>query len=132
MSQMHEMQRRIYYHHTDAGGIVYHAKYFDFCEEGRMEYFHARGLDLFLLQNNHSCHFVAVKAEINWKASAFLNDVITVKTKLREIRRSSSLFEHTIERDGKLLADILITMVCIDDDHKVKQVPADLKAALLR
>ncbi|MEO1924091.1 MAG: hotdog domain-containing protein, partial [Nautiliaceae bacterium] len=33
------MQKRIYYNHTDAGGIVYHSNYITFCEQARSEYF---------------------------------------------------------------------------------------------
>jgi acyl-CoA thioester hydrolase len=37
---------RVYYHHTDAGGVVYHGTYLDFMEAARIELLHALGFDL--------------------------------------------------------------------------------------
>ena len=37
---------RVYYHHTDAGGVVYHGTYLDFMEAARIELLAALGLDL--------------------------------------------------------------------------------------
>ena len=37
---------RVYYHHTDAGGVVYHGTYLDFMEAARIELLAAIGFDL--------------------------------------------------------------------------------------
>ena len=33
------MKMRVYYEDTDAGGVVYHSKYLNFCERARSELF---------------------------------------------------------------------------------------------
>ena len=35
----HRLRIRIYYAHTDFSGVVYHARYLEFFERGRIEYF---------------------------------------------------------------------------------------------
>ncbi|HXK45150.1 MAG TPA: acyl-CoA thioesterase, partial [bacterium] len=36
--------KKIYYHDTDAGGVVYYANYLKFFEEGRTQYFEENGI----------------------------------------------------------------------------------------
>ena len=129
---MHERKRRIYYHDTDAGGIVYHANYLRFCEESRMELFLERGLNVADISKEHKCHFVTVHSVINWRAPAYLNEVITVKSKIGKINRSSMLLHHQIERDGKLLSEIDITLVCVSlGQNKATRLPDELRKALM-
>ena len=35
---------RVYYDSTDAGGVVYHSRYLDFCERARTEFLRSRGI----------------------------------------------------------------------------------------
>jgi len=37
------LKRKIYYHDTDAGGVVYYARYLEFLEDGRTEFLASRG-----------------------------------------------------------------------------------------
>ena len=37
------MEKRIYYHDTDAGGIVYYGQYLCYLEEARTEFLETRG-----------------------------------------------------------------------------------------
>ena len=50
------MKIKIYYKHTDLGGIVYHSNYIDFCEMARSELFFKEGKSPMIGE----CHF-AVK-----------------------------------------------------------------------
>jgi len=40
------MQKKIYYHHTDSGSVVYYANYLNFLEEARTEFFAERGFSI--------------------------------------------------------------------------------------
>ena len=35
---------RVYYDSTDAGGVVYHSKYLDFCERARTEFLRSKNI----------------------------------------------------------------------------------------
>jgi len=50
---------RVYYEDTDAGGVVYHSNYLNFCERARSELFFQKELSP-VLQNGH---FVARKLD---------------------------------------------------------------------
>jgi len=38
------MEKQIYYHDTDAGGVVYYGRYLNYLEEARTEFLVQRGL----------------------------------------------------------------------------------------
>ena len=40
------MKKKIYYHDTDCGGVVYYSNYLKFLEEARTEFFAAKGLSI--------------------------------------------------------------------------------------
>ena len=44
------MEKRIYYHDTDAGGIVYYGQYLCYLEEARTEFLEKQGLSVRLLK----------------------------------------------------------------------------------
>ena len=45
------IKKKIYYHDTDSGGVVYYANYLKHLEEARTEYFLTKGIDLKELAN---------------------------------------------------------------------------------
>ncbi|MFA5101034.1 MAG: acyl-CoA thioesterase, partial [Candidatus Omnitrophota bacterium] len=42
----HILEKKVYYHDTDAGGVVYYGNYLKFLEEGRTEFCIERGFDV--------------------------------------------------------------------------------------
>ncbi|MFA6281569.1 MAG: YbgC/FadM family acyl-CoA thioesterase, partial [Candidatus Omnitrophota bacterium] len=75
------MQKRIYYHDTDCGGVVYYANYLKYLEEARTEYMRERGLDLKELAGT-GLLFVVKKVEIEYKSPARYADLLEISTKL--------------------------------------------------
>ena len=47
----HRCEYRVYYEDTDAGGIMYHARYINWCERARIEFMMALGLSCSELAN---------------------------------------------------------------------------------
>ena len=60
------MKIKIYYHHTDCGGVVYYAKYLEFLEEARTEFFDHRGI-LVKELIKQGVLFVDARQEIDYK-----------------------------------------------------------------
>jgi acyl-CoA thioester hydrolase len=60
------MKFKIYYHHTDCGGVVYYANYLEFLEEARTEFFVARGI-LIPELIRQGRFFVVARQEIDYK-----------------------------------------------------------------
>ena len=106
---------RVYYEDTDAGGVVYHARYLAFFERARTEML--RQLDISqqkLLQEGIA--FVVKKMDISYDFPARLDDMLTISTQVEQIRKASIIFKQTILNQNKQIisnADVIIACVNI-------------------
>ncbi len=118
------MEFRIYYEDTDAGGVVYHARYLGFFERGRTEFFRDRGLSVHQLHEEGS-FFPVVRMEIDFRFPARLDDLVRVETEMVEAGKTSFIMLQRLVRvdDHKLLAEGRVTLVCVDTDMKPKRLP---------
>ncbi|MCX8649338.1 tol-pal system-associated acyl-CoA thioesterase [Gilliamella sp. B2776] len=104
---------RVYYEDTDAGGVVYHARYLAFYERARTEML--RQLDINqhkLLQEGIA--FVVKKMDISYDFPARLDDMLTISTQVEQIRKASIIFKQTILNQNKQIisnADVVIACV---------------------
>lgn len=121
------MEFRIYYEDTDAGGVVYHARYLGFFERGRTEFFRDRGLSVHDLHEQGSI-FPVVRMEIDFRSPARLDDLVRVETKLVEAGRTSFVMQQrlVLVSDGKLLTEGRVTLVCVGAEMKPKRLPQTL------
>lgn len=125
------MDVRIYYEDTDAGGVVYHANYIKYMERARTEYFRGHGYFVAELANNGFV-FPVVRLEINFKAPALHDDLLSVTTTPIRVGGSSITFCQKIIRhsDGKLLVEGQVTLACISPSLKARRIPSEIRALL--
>lgn len=124
------IERRIYYHHTDAGGVMYYGNYFSLLEEGRVEFLRSRGVST----GEYAVKgivFPVVSVDIKYKSPARYGDIVKIFTKVDKIGNSSMHFAQEIKRDDKLLVEAKTVWVCIGPDFKTVPVPAAIKKAIL-
>lgn len=124
------LEKKIYYHDTDAGGVVYYANYLKHLEEGRTECCASLGIDTGKLAKE-GIFFVVAHVEIDYKSSARYGDTVKVNTRIEKVGRSSAHFLQTITRDEALLITSRITWVCVNTSFKPISIPKDTKQALL-
>jgi tol-pal system-associated acyl-CoA thioesterase len=80
---------RVYYQHTDAGGVVFHANYFSFMECARTELLQSQGFDLGELARRDRVLFVVHSAQIAYHKPALLNDLLTVTARVKHVGRAA-------------------------------------------
>lgn len=119
------MQIRVYYEDTDAGGIVYHSNYLNFCERARSEYFFRKDM----LPIVDGAHFVVRKMGCDFIKSAKFGDVLEVTTKVTQMRGSSFELFHEIYKDTELLFSTTVLLVLVVDG-KVKRLTKDIQNLL--
>ncbi len=117
------MKIRIYYEDTDAGGIVYHSRYLNFCERARSELF---------FKNNRSphiggCHFAIKNLNANFVKFAILGDMLEVKTEVKKIKNASVELLHDIVREDQLIFRMSVTLVFLCKDARIGKIPEDVK-----
>ncbi|PSM51733.1 acyl-CoA thioesterase [Campylobacter blaseri] len=88
------MKLRVYYEDTDAAGIVYHANFIKFCERARSELFFSSNIQAFTKNR----HFVVTSINAKFIKTAFLGDILEIKSKAKEIKKASIIIEQNIYR----------------------------------
>lgn len=119
---------RAYYGDTDAGGVVYHTRYIEFCERARYEFF-AEVVKMDLLDLvAQGIVFAVVRVEIDYRRPGKLGDRLRVESVPIELKRASMRVAHRIVRevDGVLLSDLIVDLVCLDRNFKPQAIPAEI------
>ncbi|MWN31558.1 tol-pal system-associated acyl-CoA thioesterase [Gilliamella sp. Pra-s65] len=106
---------RVYYEDTDAGGVVYHARYLAFYERARTEILRQFNINQqMLLQEGIA--FVVKKMDIGYHFPARLDDMLSIETCIGQVRKASIVFKQTIFNQNNQVistADVLIACVNI-------------------
>ena len=118
---------RIYYEDTDAGGIVYHANYLKFAERARTELLRHLGYDHKKVMDEYGLILVVRHVEIDFRASAKLDDLLEVRTESSSIGNTSIGLKQEVYRGDKLLADLKVTVVAISKEGKAMRLPPHLR-----
>ena len=124
------MERKIFYHDTDAGGVVYYANYLKYLEEARTEFLEARGLGVqpFLKRGL----FYAVRScNIVYKAPARYGETIVCDACIEKMTGVQILFRQRIwdKATDKTLVEADVTLVCLSQDFKPRPIPEDIRKA---
>ena len=121
---------RVYYADTDAGGVVYHARYLDFAERARTEMMRLADDNENYRTNGKGIVFVVRAAEIDYRKPAVLDDVLTVRTQVIELGGASFKIEQQICRTETILALLRITLVCVREMGHPSRMPESLREKL--
>lgn len=115
---------RVRYGETDQMGVVYYGNYALYIEEGRTEWLRELGFSYKWMEENNIM-LPVVHLSIDYKASAFYDDLITVETSLEEIPNVKIKFHYKIYNEQeKLLATAKTTLVFIDKTTgKIRKAP---------
>jgi tol-pal system-associated acyl-CoA thioesterase len=122
---------RVYYQHTDAGGMVFHANYLSFMECARTELLQSVGFDLGELARRDQVLFVVHSAQIAYHKPALLNDALTVTAKVARVSRARLEFEQSVRRGEEVLASARLTLACVSaKSHRLIPVPEPIRKIL--
>ncbi|GMK40621.1 thioesterase [Paenibacillus sp. CCS19] len=113
----------------DVNGHVNNAKYLEYLEWGREEWYEANKLHYETLMGL-GVQTVTVNITINYRKECKQGDRLTVTTEPQSIGRSSYVLRQEIVNDrGELCADALVTSVTMDiETRKSRTVPDELRA----
>jgi acyl-CoA thioester hydrolase len=127
------IERRVCYADTDAGGVVYYGHYLRFLEEGRTEFLRERGISLKAL-HEQGRFIPVIRVEIDYKAPAFLDELIRVETWVLERTGATATMGQKILRaeNGKAILEAKVTLAFIDPKKGARRWPPELQEALDR
>ena len=125
MDGWHETEIRVRYAETDQMGIVHHANFLIWFETGRSELCRSKGFSYKEMEEQDNALMVVAESYCRYKSPAHYEDVLTIRTKVIDIRSRSLRFFYEIYRssDEMLIAEGETLHVVTDKDKKVRSLP---------
>jgi len=131
----HRHRVRVRYAETDQMGVVYHANYLVYMEEGRTRMMESLGFRYGELEAR-GVGLAVHKAEVEYRAPARYDEWLEVRTRITRVRSASVSFRYEIlrEADGTLLATGRTDLACLALDREprsVRTLPDDVRAPMV-
>ncbi|NDW04261.1 tol-pal system-associated acyl-CoA thioesterase [Jiella pacifica] len=122
----HRLDVRIYFEDTDFSGVVYHARYLHFLERGRSDFLRLKGIghrQLAAGEFGAPMAFAVRRMEIDFLRPARIDDVVSVKTRTRQLGGARILLDQKILRGEELLLEANVKVAVISPDGKPMRMP---------
>lgn len=121
---------RVYYEDTDAGQVVYHARYLHFMERARTEWLRAIGIEQDQVREAHQVIFVVIESQLKWLKPAKFNDLLVVSVENVRVGKASLSFEQRVWRQGDAPSETLVSATVKAaavraDSLKAVRIPSD-------
>lgn len=130
----HRLVQRVYYEDTDFSGVVYHARYLHFMERGRTDYLRLLGVEqgsLILEEDREGLVFVVHRMEIDFKAPARMDDILTILTSTEKAGGAKMILNQEIRRGDQLLISARVIIAVINAAGRPRRLPEALAARFL-
>jgi acyl-CoA thioester hydrolase len=135
-AEVFETRFRVRYAETDQMGVVYHSNFVIWFEVGRVEMMRQLGFTYREMEEHDGTHIAVVDVRCRYKAPARYDDMVTVRTRLLNVRDSLLHFGYEIVRqdEGTVLAEGETVHIVVDSEFKriplpQRYMPSFLKAA---
>lgn len=104
---------RVYWEDTDAGGVVYHARYVAFMERARSEWLRGLGQQQEDIRTRGGQVFVVRAMTLDFHRPARLDDALAVSVQVTQCRRASLVMLQEVRREGELLASAQVRLAAV-------------------
>lgn len=131
--QRHVLPVRVYFEDTDAGGIVYHASYVRYCERGRTDFLRLMGSEARAMfdgsDSREPAIFVVRRMNMDFIRPGFMDDLLMVETRVKDIGGASVTLLQSVLREGKRIFEADVTIVLISKSGKPLRLSDRVRAA---
>ncbi|MDR7029390.1 tol-pal system-associated acyl-CoA thioesterase [Rhizobium rosettiformans] len=130
---VHHLIQRVYYEDTDFSGAVYHARYLHFMERARTDYLRCLGVEQSNLfaSSDEGLAFMVHRMEIDFKAPARMDDIVTVLTRTEKAGGAKMILEQEIRRGDQLLIVAKVIIAVVNRHGRPRRLPEDLARQFL-
>lgn len=104
---------RVYWEDTDAGGVVYHARYVAFMERARTEWMRALGYGQETMRTGGGQVFVVRAMGLDFLGPARLDDELATTVELVQCRRASLVMAQTVMRGDQVLVAAQVRLAAV-------------------
>lgn len=114
---------RIFFEDTDAGGVVYHANYLRYMERARSDMLRLAGIDQRGALEQGEGVYAVVRARIDYRRPARLDDDLTVVSRVGDIAAASVTIGQDIMRGEDLISQGEVTVAFLSSAGRPKRQP---------
>jgi acyl-CoA thioester hydrolase len=127
-----ETRFRVRYHETDAMGVVHHAAYITWFEEGRSAFTRALGYPYARMEADGVSLAIA-EMTARYHMPARYDEEVIVVTCLKEFLSRGLVFTYEVRRaaDGLLLVSGSSKQISVDADGRVRRIPDDMRVRIM-
>ena len=135
MPRPHELSLRVRYSETDQMGIVHHASYLIYLEEGRTALMRDLGFPYDEVERR-GLGMAVRRVEVRYRVAARYGDILIVRTSVERFRGASILYVYEVvrESDEELLATGSAEVACLTlrEGFRPAPLPDDIRTGLER
>jgi acyl-CoA thioester hydrolase len=121
-----EIQIRVRYAETDRMGLLHHANYLVYFEQGRTELLRAQGVSYKDLEDQGFL-LVLTRVEVKYRRPARYDDLLTLRTIVQRITSVRIDHRYEVLCDRQLLAEGASTLACVDRTGRPQALPDFLR-----
>ncbi|HLO50717.1 MAG TPA: thioesterase family protein [Kamptonema sp.] len=134
-SRWFEYRVRVFPHHTDYGGIVWHGTYLAWMEEARVECLRSIGIE-YADWVDQGLELPVVELSVRYHLPVQMGQTVAVKTRIKSSLGVRLVWDYEIQSpDGQeLYVTAQVTLVGVDREKGkiMRQLPATVQAALAK
>ena len=135
MPKPHELELRVRYSETDQMGVVHHASYLVYMEEGRTALMRELGFPYDSVERR-GLGMAVRQVEVRYRSAARYGDRLVVRTSVERFRGASIRYSYEMVRAGdrELLATAMAEVACLSlsGGFRPTPIPDDIREALER
>ena len=122
---------RVRYAETDQMGVVWHGHYLAWFEVGRTDLLRHQGMTYRELETE-GLRLPVIEAELRFLRPARYDDVLEIRTRVREVRGATVRFDYEVHRPGTEgpLATGATAHAAVDVEGRVRRLPETLRRLL--
>ncbi|OGP58810.1 MAG: hypothetical protein A2162_05855 [Deltaproteobacteria bacterium RBG_13_52_11b] len=126
-----DFEIRVRYAETDQMGVAYYANYLVWFEVGRAEFCREKGF-IYADLEKLGYRLAVTDAKCHYRNSARYDDLVIVRTRLKELNKRMISFGYQILRKDQeeLIAEGETRHICLDSTNKPKSLPEAFLAQL--
>ncbi|HEA84254.1 MAG TPA: acyl-CoA thioesterase [Thermodesulfobacterium geofontis] len=121
-----EVNYRVIYGDTDCGNVMYYGNYLRLFEIGRTELIRSTGLSYKEIEEEKGIILPVVEVFAKYRAPAKYDDLLTIKTSLKELKTHKIVFEYKIFKNTTLLTEGYTVHVPINREGKIVKFPENI------
>jgi len=134
MPTPHELELRVRYSETDQMGVVHHAGYLVYMEEGRTALMRQLGFPYEEVEARGFAMAVR-RVDVRYRTALRYGDVVRVETRVERFRSASIQYAYELKRvaDGEVVATGAVEVACLDvrgGGFRPTALPDDIRGAL--